>query len=188
MKTKLALILMFCSLNGFDIPAHAKPAQVVIIRHAEKSSDEDPDLSPRGSQRAQALVGFILTNAKINLFGPPVAIYATEPQSDGSVRAIKTVTPLAEKLQLTINHDFTKKNVSNMVDSILRNRSYDGRTVLISWVRNTIPEVADDFGAQAPSSWPSEIFDRAWILTFDKSGVIRFEDIPQRLLPGDSGE
>jgi hypothetical protein len=55
--------------------AWATPAQVLIIRHAEKGAS-GKDLSSAGDARAQALVGFFENNPEVTQYGTPAAIYA----------------------------------------------------------------------------------------------------------------
>ncbi len=185
MKTIALFATVVMAFSGLNV--EATPAQVIVLRHAEKIDDTNPNLSPRGQQRAAALVDFILTHPKLSVFGPPVAIFATEPRSGGSLRAIQTVTPLADKLGVLINSDFAKKEVIALVSSVLQNPKFDHRTVVISWVRDFIPSVVRQFGAHAaPLTWESNIFDRVWVLKWSSSGEVSFEDLPQHLLPGDS--
>jgi hypothetical protein len=175
--------------------AFATPAQVILIRHAEKPPT-GPDLNDRGYQRANALVGFFLNNPAMTEFGTPVAIYAmavkTGAAQDGSAlesskRPIETVTPLAQKLGLTIHDNFAKTDVDATVADIMNNPAYDGHMVLICWEHNMIPLFAQAFGAKtAPTSWDDTVFDRAWVITFSGASVTSFQNLPQHLLPGDS--
>jgi hypothetical protein len=164
----------------------AMPAQILIIRHGEKINDVDPNLSERGRARAKALADFFTTNSEMIRFGSPVALYAAEPKG-GSLRPIQTITPLAEKLSLPINHSYNKKSISAMVAEITRNSKYQGQTVVISWVHDSIPEIASQFGAvDAPTTWDSTVFDRVWVLQFGSSKTPKFKDVSQHLMPGDS--
>ncbi len=168
----------------------AAPAQVILIRHAEKPA-EGNDLSPRGFQRARALVSFFQTNPAVTRFGPPAAIYAAKPKADGAqARPLETVQPLAKALRLAVNTDFRKDDVAGLAASVMKDSAHAGKTVLVAWQHHLIPRIAKALGAaQAPDSWPGEVFDRAWIIDFDGRGKpVSFRNIPQRLLPGDSGK
>jgi len=171
----------------FAANVFAAPAQVIIIRHAEKPPSGN-ELDARGWQRAQALVGFFETNTSVTRYGTPAAIYAMNPKKPGgSVRAIQTVTPLAEDLGLEIQHPYTKHELGKVVDAILTNHDYDRRMVLVCWEHGVIPDLVKAFGwDRAPDTWEDPIYDRAWILNFSGDKVVSFEDIPQHLLPGDS--
>jgi len=183
-----ALILICAILLPFE--ALATPAQVIIIRHAEKQKNGN-DLSARGFQRADALVGLFERDSDVLKFGLPAAIYAMEPRNSGtsgetSLRAIETIQPLASALNLPIHSDYVKSDYAAMVQEIMTDPAYNGRMVLICWEHKVIPPMAEAFGAsQVPSSWGKGVYDRLWLLTF-KNGQVAFADLPQRLLPGDS--
>ena len=169
--------------------ASAAPAEVLIIRHAEKPKS-GPHLNDRGRQRAEALVKFFETSPAMTRFGTPVAIYGAAPKKDGgSVRSIETVTPLAKDLGLDVDQDYTKKEVDDAAREILHDHRYDGKMVLLAWEHKKIPDLAAAFGADdAPDEWNGDdVFDRVWVLDFDDDGnVASFRDLPQHLLPGDS--
>ena len=64
----------------------ATPAQILIIRHGEKSEDGN-GLSERGFARARALVQFFSSQPSMLEFGTPVAIYAGSPDKPGDPSA-----------------------------------------------------------------------------------------------------
>jgi hypothetical protein len=169
--------------------ASAAPAQVIVIRHGEKPPS-GADLDDQGYQRAQALVAFFEHNPAVTQFGTPAAIYAMNPKdTGGSMRPIETVTPTAQALGLTIDHDYTRKQIPQLVKDILGNPAYDGKTVLICWEHTVIPSIVDAFGwTSAPQNWAGNSFDRAWILTFTGDKVTGFTDAPEHVLPGDGPE
>lgn len=183
---KYLILLVSFSLIGAS--AWATPAQVLIIRHGEKISDDETGLSPKGKKRAEALVSFFKNDPSVTQFGPPVAIYAAAPKhEDSSNRAYETVAPTARALHLKVIMDFDKGDPKRLAEEVLEEEQYDGRTVLISWVHDRIPKLAEKFGAKrVPDEWDGDRFDRVWRITFrgDKAGPV--EDIPQHALPGDS--
>ena len=169
--------------------AFAAPAQVIIIRHAEKP-DTGPDLNDRGYQRADALVGFFENDPAATRYGTPAAIYAMAPKGDGgSLRAIETVTPLAKNLGLKVDADYKKDQLSQVVRDIMGNPKYAGKMVLVCWEHKVIPSLAQAFGwTSAPDSWAGAVFDRAWVLDFAGDKVTAFRDVPEHVLPGDSSK
>jgi hypothetical protein len=70
-RTQLGLLIVLF----FASSLLAEPAQVIIIRHAEKPEDGN-ELSLEGRERAAALAPYFLANLDLLEFGPPVAIYA----------------------------------------------------------------------------------------------------------------
>jgi hypothetical protein len=194
MKNVLSIIL---GSLFFAVPlVQAMPAQVIIIRHAEKPPT-GPDLDAQGYQRANALVGFFLSNPAMLQFGTPAAIYAAAPNLNApanpmdveakSLRSIETVTPLAKRLGLSINESYTKDEIAPVTQEILGNAAYEGKMVLLCWEHNMIPALAQAFGVtSAPTAWDDAVFDRAWVITFNSGGSPSFQNLPQHLLPGDS--
>jgi len=195
---KTILNLVFCAAAALACaaPAFAAPAQVIIIRHAEKQ-EYGNQLSEKGYRRAEALVNFFLSVPAVTGYGTPVAIYAAAPKNeDSSIRSIQTVTPLARALNLKINTDFTRGQAHKLVRDIMENPRYTGRMVLVSWqhghTTDIVRELAEysPYGPAAeislPGEWPDARFDRAWIVDLYRGRITSFKDVPQRVLPGDS--
>lgn len=189
---RAALVLVLFCVSG----AFAAPAQVIFIRHAEKTGGSN-ELSEKGFRRAQALVNFFLSEPAVTRYGPPAGIYAAAPKhEDSSIRSIQTVTPLAKAVQVRVNKDFTRGETRKLARSIMENPAYEGKMVLVCWQHaalvDAIRDLAEESGASQkllgalPVEWPDEIFDRAWILDFSRGKAAYFRNIPQRLLPGDS--
>ncbi len=185
----LSAAAVFCCAAG----ALAAPAQVILIRHAEKP-EYGNQLSERGFRRAEALVRFFRDEAAVTRYGAPAAIYAAAPKhEDSSIRSIQTVQPLADALGLAPLVKFTRGQAHKLAVDIMENPAYDGRMVLVCWqhgnLSDIVLELAEYGGATQtalPGEWPDKVYDRAWILDFDGGGVTAFSDIPQHLLPGDS--
>jgi hypothetical protein len=165
----------------------AAPAQVVILRHAEKPKSGD-DLNSQGYERADALPGLFETDPALTKYGTPAAIYAMDQSSAAtSNRPVETVTPLARALQLPLQDKFTIDDIQPLVSAIMSDSAYDGKTVVICWEHKGIPSIVQAFGYDdAPAKWKKKVFDRLWILHFKGDKVASFEDLPPDLLPGDS--
>lgn len=183
-KTIGLLILLFCTTFS---NAFAMPAQVILIRHAEKPAGEETNgLSERGWQRAHALVDFFTQEKAVLRYGPPVAIYGFGPHRPGaSVRGIQTVQPLADALSMRVIKDYTRDETKAAAYEILNAPAYDGKMVLICWQHDNLRNFATALGFADAPKW-GKVFDRAWILDYAQGRVVGFSDIPQRLLPGDS--
>ncbi len=171
----------------FSTIANAMPAQVIIIRHAEKPVIGN-ELSLKGRERAEALARWFDQNPSVNRYGSPVAVYAADQKdSDSSVRMIQTVTPLAKRYNLPVLHPFHREQVKKMFEELKAHPEYEGKTVVVCWQSETIPKLAKALGAeQAPKKWSKRNFDRAWVLKFRGDQVTAVEDIPQKLLPEDA--
>lgn len=173
--------------------AYAEPAQVILIRHAEKQPGE-PVLSAKGYKRAALLKDFFLEEAAVTQYGAPAAIYAAAPKNeDSSIRSIQTVTPLAKVLGLDIDDSYTRGQTGKLVREIMETPAYDGRMVLVCWQHDNLVKIAYGLAeynnsprVNIPLVWDDGSFDRVWILDLKNGRVTAFKDIPQRLLPGDS--
>ncbi len=187
MKNRFLFFIFLFGFLSFSPGAFAGPAQLVIIRHAEKPAKGNA-LSARGQQRAQALVHFFKNDSHFKTYGEPIAIFAMPPpHGTGSIRAIQTVQPLARSLGLSLETSFEKDEIRGLVEAIRRTSAYDGHMVLICWEYKFIPAIAEAFGADMRSAvWSQQTYDRAWVLNLTDGMVTQFMDLPQNLLPGDS--
>ena len=169
--------------------ALAQPAEVIIIRHAEKPL-EGNELTVQGRERAAALVPYFRETAALLEFNTPVAIYVPLPKNEtSSIRSAQTVAPLAAALHLKLNSSFHKDEVIEMAREILKNERYDGKMVLICWDHKMIPPIAKAFGVEdAPEKWPGDSFDRDWVIRFHAGPKPDFRNLPQRLMFGDSAK
>ena len=179
-----------------------KATKIMVIRHAEKP---DRDFAPYGvtlqgerSKESLEVRGWQRAGALASLFSPPNShfqhpsltrpqfLYASKPlRRKGSRRPIETITPLATKLGIQINSNFSRFEFIEMVEEALLHKG----AVLISWQREYIPEIAlHILGRQiAPTNWPINRFDMIWVFDLDRSSAkYRFKQVPQSLLHGDS--
>ena len=178
-----------------------------------KTDDDEGgiNLSIQGSARATALPSlFVPTQSQLTcevdldphhfkcsyeampVAGPPARfptpdfIFATQ-ESKHSKRPIETATPTATALGLPLNDGYKDKDkdIQKMAQAILTGAAYAGKVVLICWHHGKIPDVAQAFGVSSPPKWDGKIFDRVWQITFP-NGKAKLDDLPQRLLFGDS--
>jgi len=172
-----ALVFGFFLL--LTVPCFALPAQVILLRHAEKPFPiEGSHLSEEGWARARALAQTFAHDPELTRFGKIAALYATQPdQPDGSVRSIETLEPTAEALGLPIRDSYTKLAIAPLVAEVLNEPSLHQKTVVICWEHKRIPEIAKALGANdAPREWSGKVYDRLWVLRFGPQGQVRFED------------
>lgn len=168
------------------IVLNAKPAQVIIIRHAEKP-EEGEDLSVKGLERAAALVPYFLNTPAVLEYGKPAALYATDVQpNDTSRRTQETLTPLSMALGLRIKHPFTMDQYSELAKEILSNSEYAGKMVLVAWEHHNIPALAKELGVQEElPKWKGKDFDSVWTITYKGDGKVKFHTFSQELMFGD---
>ena len=181
----------------------------MMIRHAEKpvaavkkppapayngieifgEADKD-SLIPQGWQRAGALNSLFGSS-----FGPlPVPQFLFAPNEFGngtSKRPYETITPLSEKLGLTINAaqdpkapgSYSKKDYAQMLTAAT---GCDG-VVLICWEHGEIPSLANWLlGSKSAPKWPGDRFDIVWVFDLASAGTsYTLNQVPQLLLATD---
>jgi hypothetical protein len=178
---KLALVL---SVVPFAFGQSAQPpATILLIRHAEKLTDGQMDLSPVGFERAKA-IPMLFGGASPHNLPRPDFLFATHV-SKHSNRPVETITPLSEALKLTISSEVEDKDYATLAKELLSGK-YAGKVVLVAWHHGTIPEFAEALGATPPHKlWPETQFDRVWRIDY-RGGKAVLTDLPQGLLVGDS--
>lgn len=187
----MAFIMVFFP-GALPEAAQAMPAQVIIIRHAEKYEDRSMiHLTPKGLMRAQALSQFWQSDPRVLEFGPPAAIIAQSPtEKKKSVRCLETVEPLSKALGLPVISQFTYGQAVETVNWLKSQREYDGKNVLICSQHMDIDDFALALGVKdlRPRTWPHETYDRFYLLKFSQPDgkLLVFRNLPMRLMFGDS--
>jgi hypothetical protein len=168
--TKAAIVLV--AVLPTPLPSHTaapRPARILLIRHAEKPADpKDPHLSRAGVKRAERLVSFIMTDPAMTRLGLPVAVFATRTtKHDDGQRTQETVAPLAKALKLKVQTPYLGKDYAALAKLVLANPAYAGKTVLICWNHEEIPQLAADLGVTpVPSKWKASVFDRVYVISY----------------------
>lgn len=165
-----------------------QPARVVLLRHAEKpANDEEIHLSELGQKRAHALASWATNCPAWQTNERPVAVFACKPTPKApSLRSIETITPLAEQLQLPVQTPFPAKNPAGLAKQILSDPNLKGKTVIVCWGRDELPELAGCLGVRSGADkWGKNVFNRIWLVTYSGAGA-ELRDLPQQLLPEDA--
>lgn len=184
MKLAFFWLWLFCSA----VWAGAQPAQIILIRHAEKPKDPRAlHLSKKGEERANALPEFFKRDNKAMRYGAPVALFASRPTRHGrGQRPGETLAPLAKTLGLPIQTPYESEDFDKLARVILNNTEFKGKTVVICWVHEFMHQFAADLGVKPePSPWKDQVYDRAYLITFE-SGQPELDVVNLKLLPGDS--
>ena len=174
-------------LVSFGCTASAAPAQIIFLRHAEKPAD-GPELSERGWARAKALASLFASDSRTLEHGPAAEIFSMKPaKTGGSVRAIQTMEATAQALKIKIDRHYSRDELDELVRAILKSKASQGKTVIVCWEHEVIPKLLKAFGWKSgPKKWDDDVYDRMWVLDFEAGKPVRFRDLPQKLLPGDS--
>jgi hypothetical protein len=164
------------------------PARVLIIRHAEKSTDVlSVHLNEDGKKRAGMLPKlFEKSDDRPEPFPKPDVILAAS-DTKNSHRPSETVAPLAKALGLTVDSVLASDDPDGAAKHLFSTPKYSGKVILVSWRHTRLSDLARKLGAaDAPKEWKDEVFDRVWDLTFDEQGKVTFRDRPMQLMPGDA--
>jgi len=134
----LIIVLAFLFVGQQTIYAQ-KTTKIWVVRHAEKETsnpkDKDPDLSPEGKERAEALAKYLKGEALDSIF------------STNYKRTKLTGYPTADKIGLAIKtYDSATQNA--FVQGLLKNAQ--GKKMLIIGHSNTVQEILVAFGLAKP--------------------------------------
>ena len=160
------LVILF----GMALAASAQPSRIILFRHAEKPEDpKNPHLSEAGQARAERLLGWLLRDKILGTNGLPVALYAPEAtRQTPSRRPIETLEPTAAKLKLKIQAPYRASDYDQLAHEILSNKSLRGKSVIICWVHDYLPQFAAALGVHPPpGNWKSSDFESAYLITFE---------------------
>ena len=147
-------------------PVSTTTTTIVVVRHAEKSTDDprDPSLSAAGQQRAIALISAV-KNAGVT------DIYTTQYK-----RTRQTAEPLAQQFGLSIaERPISGANSATYAQDLAREiltRSA-GKVVLVVGHSNTVPDIVRALsGSVVPPITDAE-YDHIFIVTITASGSPR---------------
>ncbi|MBI3130614.1 MAG: histidine phosphatase family protein [Acidobacteria bacterium] len=166
------LILGLTLIAILPLKGQAPPAErpleggttIVIIRHAEKADDADPDspISAAGRARARALV------PQLAAFKPDALIVSQRR------RTAETLAPLAAQVKL-IPLVRDNERVDELASELLR--EFKGRTVVLGWHHGPHEPLARALGVKGElPQWTSKTYDRIWVIRIEASGRVTFEE------------
>lgn len=169
--TRIRSAILALALLPATLPAQTTgPAHIILFRHAEKPNNPaNPHLSKVGVAHAQRLVAYITTNPDMVKYGAPVAIFATHPTKDlDGQRTSETVTPLAAALKLPVQTPYVGKDFAKLAKKIRANPAYAGKTILICWNHEVIPQLVAALGVTPqPPKWKGADFGTVYIISYD---------------------
>jgi len=139
---------------------------VIVVRHAEKSTDDprDPSLSTAGQDRARALSA-LLKNAGVT------DIYTTQYK-----RTRQTAEPLAQQFGITIaDRPITSANSAtyarDLAQEILTRSA--GKAVLVVGHSNTVPDIVKALSGSTVPAITDPEYDHVFIIVIPTSGSPR---------------
>lgn len=178
MGKKIFIILgLFFAIFGNFTVALAAPAQVVIIRHGDKWEDTPGNiLSPTGYLRAVKFAEYYLKKFKK---APDFLFASNSTTAEPSLRPIQTLAPLAGHKELiennvSINHQYTKGEEKQLVQAILNDAQYNGKSGVICWQHERIEEILSQFyGFKEEVVWNKYDYDTVYVLEFQDKKLIK---------------
>ncbi len=185
------MIISTLLILTFPLISLARPKAVVLLRHVEEPKDDALNhLSEIGYARAQLLPKLFKTHPALKDLGTPVALFgAGAKNKDSSIRSIETLVPLSQDLKIPINDSFKRDDFLALSEDIKHNPLFDNKVVVVVWQHKILTDIAAKIGLKKPPLYPSGQYDRLWIITYDggkKGDKAVLQDLPQKLLPGDS--
>src|SRR5688572_3557377 len=148
------------------VPVTATATTVVVVRHAEKSTDDprDPTLSAVGQERARALRA-VLRNAGVT------DIYTTQYK-----RTRQTAEPLAQQTGIAIterpaNAANSATYARDLAQEILTRSA--GKGVLVVGHSNTVPDIVKALSGVAVPAITDPEYDHIFIVVIPTSGSSR---------------
>lgn len=154
------IVLLFFSVL-FSTNTIAADTMIIVVRHAEKSTNDpkDPSLSEQGNARANKLAT-VLKDANLK------AVYTTQYK-----RTQQTGLPSATQagLQLEVR-PATKENIQTYTSDLLKEiqKKHRGETVLIVGHSNTVPEIIKHLSNVDVTTIGENEFDRLYVITLGK--------------------
>lgn len=137
--------------------ALAEPSAIYLVRHGEKASmGQDPELTPQGQARAQA-IATILSRTGIT------AVFSTPTQ-----RTRQTAQPLAQRIGLEVQL-YDPRAPKALVEKV---KTLSG-PVLVVGHSNTLPELVRLFGGAPGADIGDDEYDRLYQLTPTAGGAVR---------------
>jgi len=174
-----------------------KNANILLIRHAEKTGDiTDFGLSIAGQERAMAYTVYF---QNFTIEGSPLQLnylFASH-QSAHSNRPFLTIQPLATQLHLKIDDHFQantdpEHGLPGLIHYLQTDTHFDNFNILVCWHHEQLLELATSLGAlphTLPVNWPDTVFGWVIYLSYDAKGVVtRSGVIEENLMFDDYGQ
>lgn len=161
MKAKLSMMIAILLFMLSPVFAMADDTMIIVVRHAEKASDDpkDPGLSDQGKIRANKLAE-ILKHTDLE------AIFTTQYK-----RTQQTGLPAASKAGIEVQvRPATRENSKTYAAELLKEirKKFRGKTVLIVGHSNTAPEIVKQMTGIDVGPIDESTFNRFYVITVGK--------------------
>ena len=155
----LLWMLSACATSSPRSSDEKSATTFVIVRHAEKATDDprDPSLSEAGHARAQALAR-LLSDTQLS------AAYATPYR-----RTQQTAVPTADAHGISVS-TYEAATPAAQFATQLRATHANGETVLVVGHSNTVPDIAAALSGQQTDAMPEVEFNRLYRIRVSADG------------------
>jgi len=157
---KYAFILLLSLIFSPDTSAQEAPvSKIILVRHAEKATDDprDPSLSEKGLLRA-SLLAALLKDVPVDAF------YATPYK-----RTNQTIAVLAEANGQKVQ-TYKPMDNGNLAEMV---RAGKGKTIVIAGHSNTVPPMVNTLiGKEAYPLMDDDDYGKIWILVFKGNELV----------------
>lgn len=133
---------------------------VVVVRHAEKATDQgsDPHLTTAGQARAELLADLLAAQ-------PIGGLYTSEYH-----RTRETLIPLSERHGVDIVTIPARETAATLtVERLLADHA--GQTVVIASHSNLVPEIVEALTGKAVAEIDESVYDNLYVLTVHADGT-----------------
>jgi len=151
----LALLTVEGCASVGDAESSGGETVVLVVRHAEKASGEDPGLTAAGRARARVLAAVAAS------YGVR-AVYATPLR-----RSVETARPAAARAGAEVHTRFGPREAAAMAAEILSRRE----PALIVGHSNTVPGIVRALGGGAIAPMPEREYDRLVVVRHGDGGA-----------------
>ena len=165
MKARFASMILALLFTLCPVAAMAADTIIVVVRHAEKASDDskDPGLSEQGKIRANKLAE-MLKHADLQ------AVFTTQYK-----RTQQTGLPAASHAGLALQvRPATRENSETYAADLLKEirKKYRGKTVLIVGHSNTVPEIIKQMAGIDIDPIGESSFNRFYVISLGKKARV----------------
>jgi len=153
-------------------------SMILLVRHAEKppESDGGTGLSPMGQARAEGYAAYFPA-LPLDGSGGPDYLFASH-ESEKSDRPHLTLQPLADRLGLEVDTDYSNKHDAKLAKHLRDSPELDGKNIVVCWHHGRILDLAEELLHHHPSpdpdwpqEWPDDVFGWLLWMSFDASGA-----------------
>jgi len=159
------LALLLCLSNDAFAGIGPPDTIVVVVRHAEKGTDDakDPSLSAEGQARAQRLAAALKDL-------PLTAVVASQFK-----RTQQTAQPAAQAqgLEVKVREIGDSPTFARELAHHIR-QDHAGHALLVVGHSNTVPDVVEALTGVKPAPIADDEFDRVYVVTLPADGKARF--------------